>query len=36
MPKKLLKTQENERATSKCSEYADRKAFGHVPEFSVD
>jgi hypothetical protein len=33
---KLLKTQENERATSKHSENTDIKVFGHIPEFSVD
>ncbi len=33
---KLLKTQENERAISKYSEYTDIKVFGHIPEFPVD
>jgi hypothetical protein len=28
---KLLKTQENERAISKYSEYTDIKVFGHIP-----
>ncbi len=33
---KLPKTQENERAKSKYSEYTDIKVFGNIPDFSVD
>jgi hypothetical protein len=32
---KLLKTKENERATSKYPEYTDINAFDHIPEFFV-